>query len=241
MNRPWLVLFLYLTLFVTGCSVFEPPLRRTDLSTSREAVAAYHDYLRLERFGVPTVRLQEDGQINEVALPVYLFALGEVFERLGRPQDAVKLYLRLLVNHPVLNGDDQLGVRTENRLRWVLGDKQWVKADLADLVRRLSAALAAQDVEALRQLMSRDFGLGWSEQNRLALDYQDGLNFLASHFRGSGGVHVDEITPVDPAERVNLRTSGWGGEHPVWVLSLRHRARPSGWEWDLAYWDEPRD
>ncbi len=241
MTRTLPVLLLGLTLLLPGCPLWEPPLRQADLETSREAVAAYHDYLRLERFGVPTVRLERGGEVEEVELPEYLFALGEVFERLGRPRDAVQLYLRLLLNHPVLDRDDQLGVRTENRLRWVLGDQRWVVADLADLIRRLSAALAARDGEALRQLMSRDFGLGWNEDHRLAMDYQDGVSFFTSNFRGSEGVHVDRVDPVDPAQRVNLRTTGWGGSHPVWVLSLRHRARPGGWEWDLAYWEDPGD
>jgi len=129
-----------------------------------------------------------------------------------------------------------LGIRVENRLRWLLGDKSWVFSSADDLVSKLKQALSSRNIRALSRIMSRDFGFGSDAENRLAVNYHEGLMLIEESLKKSARVAVESISMEQPG-RIRIKTSGWSGEHKVWYFSLHQQNRPKGWEWDLAYWE----
>jgi hypothetical protein len=230
-------LILAACLLAAGCSAAPVPERSTEFKNRSDAVRTYHDYLHLESTGVETVHVRDSYFDQIVSLPFYLYLLAREFERAGKYSDAAKLYLRLLIRYSLLEEDNQLGVRVENRLRWVLADKSWIMGSSQELLLRLQQALATQDAAALERIISRDFGFGRDESIRYAVDYHDGLLLIRENLKRSPHVAVDSVIRPENG-RIVVRTVGWEGDHRVWYFSLRRLDRPAGWEWTLVAWGE---
>lgn len=231
-------LVLALAALLGGCAEKEPPVRSGEFSGAGAEVRAYHDYLALERAGAESVHIVNLHEDEVVSLPFYLFMVARAFERRGRFQDAAKLYFRMLLSYSLLEDEGQLGVRVENRLRWILGDKSWALATPEELAKRLVLALARRDRDGLERLISRDFGFGRSEDDRYAVDYHEALQILEESLADSPEVALDTLVQTEP-ERWVLRTTGWIGEHRVWYFNLRRSPVLGAWEWTLAAWGEP--
>ncbi len=235
--RPWWTLVL--ALWLAGCGPGAIPDRNVTLQTFPDLLASYHDYLKLEKAGVGLVRLHLDGVVHTVSMPYYLFLIASGLERQGRPDDAVKVYLRLLTHFSLLGGRNQLGIRADNRLRWLLGDKSWVLPSV-ELVRRLRAALERKDPEALRRLISPDFGFGVDEADRLAVNYEDGLRIIAQNMQKARNLDLQVLQPADE-DTILLKTTGWSGMKDTWYFFLTRPRGAEGWEWNLAFWEEGRE
>ncbi|MEW6516092.1 MAG: hypothetical protein AB1439_04220 [candidate division FCPU426 bacterium] len=223
-------------ILLAGCGQQTMPQRNVDFENPSQVAKSLRDYNRLERKGVETIVVKTHHFTRIISLSFYLYLLAQAFEQFGRDQDAEKLYIHLLIQYPVLHDNSQLGVMTENRLYWLLGDKRWVMPSVDELILKLEYALLKQDEQALQALISRDFGFGRSYEERFAVKYQEGVHLLAEEMKN---LHqpVVEIYSKDEDNQVVLKTSGWENGKKTWYFSLRHNPRAEGWEWDMAYWE----
>lgn len=228
--------FMLILIGLAGCSRDYIPQRSLDFEKPREVVRSYYDYRRLEQAGVETVTIKSQYFTRRVSLSQYLYLIAMAFEDFGKEADAKKLYLHLLIHYPVINEGSQLGVMTENRLRWLLGDKSWVLASVDELILRLERALCQQDVQALARLISRDFGFGRNYDERYAVKYQDGIKLISGELSGLRRPVVEVVSKIED-ENVLLKTTGWEQGKKIWYFSLQKNQRMQGWEWDLAYWE----
>jgi hypothetical protein len=222
---------------LAGCGQQAMPQRSLDFDNSTQVTKSLRDYRRLERKGVETIAVKTHRLTRIVSLSFYLYLLAQALEEFGRERDAEKVYLHLLIQYPVLHDNSQLGVMTENRLHWLLGDKRWVSPSVDELILKLEYALLKQDEQALQALISRDFGFGRNYEERFAVKYQDGVRLLAEEMK-TLRQPVVEIYSKEEADQVVLKTSGWEDGKKTWYFSLRHNPRVEGWEWDLAYWEQ---
>jgi len=227
-------------LLLCGCAPETMPERNGIFSSLPEVVSAYQDYLKLERAHTEMLKLKLGTDVVTVTLPFYLFTLGREFERLGRPQDAVKIYLHLQMHFTLLEDDTQnpMGLKTENRLHWILAEKRWFRPSATVLTAALSQALAAKNSQALEALMSRDFGFGEEigGGERVPLDYHWATKMISERWAGNLKISVNPAS--GDANTVYLKSEGWGGEHKVWTLVLHRRDFPQGWEWDTINWGD---
>lgn len=223
-------------IWLAGCGQQAIPQRTLDFDNPAQLTKSLRDYRRLERKGVETIAIKTHHLTRIVSLSFYLYLLAQAMEQFGREHDAEKLYLHLLIQYPVLHDHSQLGVMTENRLYWLLGNKGWVSASVDELILKLEYALLKQDEKALQALISRDFGFGRNYEERFAVKYQDGVRLLAEDMKT---LHqpVVEIYSKNEDDQVVLKTSGWEDGKKTWYFSLRRNPRVEGWEWDLAYWE----
>jgi hypothetical protein len=214
------------------------PERQGVFADLHQAQAAYRDYLNLEHRGTEMLKLTLGTEQVTVTLPFYLFTLGREFERLGQPDDAVKLYLHLQMHYTFLDDENPLGLRAENRLRWILGDKHWFKPTPEVLIEGLRRALEHKDPQALEELMSRDFGFGEDAGagERVPLDNRWAVQMMSSRWAASPNLTLTLVSR--DSQRVFLKSVGWRGEHKIWNLVLHHRNRPQGWEWDTVTWGD---
>jgi hypothetical protein len=119
-------------------------------------------------------------------------------------------------------------------------DRAWIRKDRAMLVRELSAALRARDVQRLRSLASPlaffESAMG-TEPKTVALD--SAFAALAASLK-NGRVDVAEAPFIrERTEKAYVFTSGWATpftEH-VWLWLRR---TPHGWEWSGVVYDAPR-
>jgi hypothetical protein len=185
---------------------------------------------------VEDVRLEGEDE-RTVSLSYYLFMIAQGFEKFGRESDAAKLYLRLLTTYPVIHEGGQLGVMAENRVRWLIGDKSWIAPTSDQLILKIEHALQAKDMEDLSHLISRDFGFGRTVGDRFAVRYQDGLDLIAQEIKTLDHPMVEVMQSDD--EQVLLKTTGWERGNKTWYFELHKNQRRKGWEWDLAYWEQP--
>ncbi|MBN1594429.1 hypothetical protein JW933_00740 [candidate division FCPU426 bacterium] len=234
--RRHISIFFILAGLSAGCRAPAMPLRNVDYKDPAQVVKSYYDYRRLEQAGVETLKVQSRYFTRTVSLSYYLYTIAQAFESFGRENDAKKLYLRLLLNYPSLHEGGQLGVMTENRLRWLLGDKSWVVASLDELILRLERALQKHDVKTLGRLISRDFGFGRDYRERYAVKHSEGLKMLEAELGGLQHPTV-EIVSKTADEQVILKTTGWEHGQKNWYFGLHKNHRLQGWEWDLAYWE----
>ncbi len=223
-------------LMLSACSSTGIPERKVDFDKPTQAVRAYLDYLRLEKAGVDSVRMESRYFNRTVSLPIYLFTIAEAFEKLGRQEDAAKLYLRLLVDYPLIYEKEQLGVDAENRLKWILGDKSWMAPTADELILRVEKAIITRDGGALKKVISRDFGLGRTRSERYAVPYQEVLKVMAQELPTITDPTV-EIVNTTGQGRVVLKITGWRRQTKTWYLVLHKNLRLDAWEWDLAYWE----
>lgn len=221
---------------LAGCGRQAMPQRSLDFDNPAQVAQSLRDYRRLEKKGVETIAVKTHHLTRVVSLSYYLYLLALAMEQFGRERDAEKLYIHLLIQYPVLHDNSQLGVMTENRLLWLLGDKRWVSSSLDELILKLEYALLKHDAKALEALISRDFGFGRNYEERFAVKYQDGARFLAEEMK-TLRQPVVEIHSKTEAGQVVLKTSGWEDGRKTWYFSLRRNPRAEGWEWDLAYWE----
>ncbi|MCK5241563.1 hypothetical protein KAR34_03835 [bacterium] len=235
-----LVLYILTGILLTGCVKGSIPQRNVDFKEPKQAVKSYYDYRRLEVAGVETVRLQTRYFNRTVSLAYYLYTIAQAFENFGRENEAKKLYLRLLMNYPVIHEGGQLGVMTENRLYWLLGDKSWVMSSLDELILKLERALQKHDQKALGKLISRDFGFGRNYSERYAVKYKDGLNMLTDELANLRRPTVEIISKAED-ERVVLKTTGWENGEKNWFFAIHKNHRLQGWEWDMAYWENANE
>jgi len=222
--------------FISGCTADKIPQRNVNYEEPRQVVKSYYDYCRLEKAGVETIKIKTRYFNRTVSLAYYLYIIAQAFESFGRESDAKKLYLRLLMNYPVIHEGGQLGVMTENRLRWLLGDKSWVMTSVDELILKLERALQRHDEKALGKLISRDFGFGRNYSERFAVKYQDGLKLLTDELSHLQHPTVEVIAKVD-GEKVLLKTTGWENGKKNWYFAIHKNHRLQGWEWDMAYWE----
>jgi hypothetical protein len=231
--------FLAAVLFcLAGCDREKMPECQGVFSNLSEAMAAYRDYLKLERRGAEMLYIDMgSGQIT-ATLPYYLFVLGREFERLDQPQAAVKLYIRLQMHYTLLNDEHPLALRTENRIHWILGDKRWFQPTAGSLTASLRRALQNKNLHDLEAVMSRDFGFGEEAdgEERIPLDYREAAQMIASQWLGKKAISLSLVSRE--ANTVYLKATGWSGEHKVWNLVLHRRDRPRGWEWDTVTWGD---
>jgi hypothetical protein len=231
-----LVLYIFIGILFTGCVKGSIPQRDVDFTEPKQVVKSYYDYRRMEKAGIETVRLKTRYFNRTVSLAYYLYTIALAFESFGREKEAKKLYLRLLMNYPVIHEGGQLGIMTENRLRWLLGDQSWVMSSLDELILKLERALRKQDHKALGKLISRDFGFGRNYSERYVVKYKDGLEMLVEELARLQHPTVEVISKVDD-ERVILKTTGWENGKKNWFFALHKNHRLQGWEWDMAYWE----
>ncbi len=223
-------------LLLAGCTRNSIPLRNGEYRSLSETLRAYHEYLKLESRGVETVRLRTSAAELTVSLPHYLYRIAQEFEKRGKENHAAKLYLRLLLHYPLLDNDSQLGIRTDNRLRWLLGDKSWIVPSREELTLRLEEALQAHDLKTLQRLISHDFSFGLDDSDRLAVNYLEGLRFIAYNLNNAKRLDVQEV-PQPSADQALLKATGWAGGR-TWYFTLHRSERPAGWEWIAASWGE---
>lgn len=234
--KRWAGVILAAWVWLAGCGQQAMPQRSLDFDNPAQVARSLRDYRRLEKKGVETIAVKTHHLTRVVSLSYYLYLLALAMEQFGRERDAEKLYLHLLIQYPVLHDNSQLGVMTENRLHWLLGDKRWISPSLDELILKLEYALLKQDAKALEALISRDFGFGRNYEERFAVKYQDGARFLAEEMK-TLRQPVVEIHSKTEAGQVVLKTSGWEDGRKTWYFSLRRNPRAEGWEWDLAYWE----
>ncbi|MCD4812509.1 hypothetical protein K8S19_02265 [bacterium] len=236
MNRLWIVSIIVLMAVLPACMQGKIPQRSIDYQKPQEVVKSYYDYRRLEKAGVETIKIKTRYFDRTVSLAYYLYTIARAFESFGRETDAKRLYLRLLMNYPLLYQGGQLGIMTENRLIWLLGDKSWVVTSVDELILRLERAVIKQDAPALRKLISRDFGFGRDYNERFAVKYKDGLEVIVSEFGNLEHPQVEIVSKIED-DTIVLKTTGWESGNKNWFFSLHKNHRLQGWEWDLAYWE----
>ncbi len=219
-----------------ACAPTHLPERNGMAKTWQDVKGSYQDYLRLENAGVEMLDLKMGDTSVTVALPFYLFTIARECERLGKGPEAVKLYLRLLMHYPLLDEDNQLGIRIENRLHWILGDKRWLQPSAGQLAFRLQKALKTKNKKMLERFISRDFGFGEDTEDRVVVNYHWAVEFVDANWQNPSPLSV-EVIPRDE-NTVWLKVSGWSGEHKIWYWVLRQREHPRGWEWDTVIWGD---
>lgn len=235
----WIVpagLVLLAAMLLSACVGNGIPERKVDFDKPAQAVRAYLDYLRLEKAGVETVRMESRYYNRTVSLSIYLFTIAQAFEKFNRDNDAAKLYLRLLINYPLIYEKEQLGVEAENRLKWILGDKSWMSPTADELILRIEKTIITRNGAALKQVISRDFGLGRTRNERYAVPYEDALAVMTGELPDIVNPTVEVVDKTTP-ERMVLKVTGWRHHSKTWYLVLHKNLRLNAWEWDLAYWE----
>jgi hypothetical protein len=231
-------LVLGIGMHLAGCEWPEEKPRTLQWNSEKEIRRAYADYRWLESSGRQELTVENSVVEEKISLAFYLFKIAEALERVGRGRDAEKLYLRLLLRHTALQADNQLGVMAENRLRWLIGDKSWVAPAADILVQRLESALRSKNFRMLEKLLSRDFGIGRTLDNRFFLPYPEAIQLIEKNFQNAGPIVVEVIDEI-PNEKMLLKTTGWDHGKRAWYLGLYHNRQAKGWEWNLAYWENP--
>lgn len=233
----FLYLLLLLVMLMVGCGIKKIPERTINYQEPKDVMRSYYDYRGLEQAGIEAVRLKSQLYNRTVSLPYYLFTIAQAFEKFGRDQDATKLYLRLLMNYPLINEGEQLGINAENRLKWLIGNKEWIYSSVDEMIFQLDRAILNRDEQALKNLISRDFCFGRTKTERFAVQYQEGLKLIANGFEKLTNPVIEIIENFDD-KRVVLKSTGWDQGNKIWYFALHKNERVQGWEWDLAYWEQ---
>ena len=233
--KPYTLIFAVCLLLGAGCTYGTVPERSlADLRLS-EVYEAFRDFQRLAARGVEQVLLTDPPRARTVPLAHYLFGVAERFESLGRPREALKTYFHLAMRYALLDNRSTLGRRVDNRIRWHVGDKSWVRETPQELAGQLETALRARDFEKLERLISRDFAFGQNGTARLAVDYRQGLRVVSAALREAGGVEIDSLGYRNPETWVvRMQSESFGDK--TWYFTLHEIEHPKGWEWDMAFW-----
>ena len=231
-----LLIINFLILSLTSCKLAIVPERKLINPDIKQIIKLYYDYYYLEKKGIQRVKLIQKDKISTLTLPEYLYTLGKSFEELGSENNAKKIYLRLLVNYPIIYKSNQLGVEVENRFNWLVGSKDWLKPNVDELILKLEKALSEKKQSMLKGLISRDFGFGSNQKDRFVINYKEALQIICKGFKNTSNFTM-EIIPQTSEKKMVLKTTGWENGEKIWYFILNKNIKRKSWEWNLAYWE----
>jgi tetratricopeptide (TPR) repeat protein len=234
----------HVDLIVYGQSIHLHSLQQLiDLETRPDPKIEYYKEL-ISRFG---------DQKGLSLAPAYYF-LAKAYEDVGEWDLSIQSYQRYLDLSP---STDVPGVpdaynKAQEKVNFYFSDKNWLVADLDDLVAAVKDAIYTKNITKLRKYQAKVnfFTKGWdqSAQTGDAAGVPSGDGSTDSNigvYLPSSNVRIDDQLDITSNDKeAYLRTTGWNFRPQTWYLYFRKVDFPSNpdvngqWEWAGIYFGE---